>query len=163
MELSEKGSAPIDETASTLSRLTPSISSISNVSSETSQSLANAVPSSSNSYTSNSSSLSGAGGGGEQVKSKKKKNGKRPVSTGSHSTLSPAHLLHSIMSTEGKAVKHVMSLGQQGVSAGILPPMKRLSWSLFMAVFALCAMPPLVAVLCFSSMGGDWRSTGRRS
>jgi hypothetical protein len=46
-----------------------------------------------------------------------------------------------------------MRVGQQGQQLGILPPMKRLSWSLFMAVLALCAMPPLVAVLCFSSMG----------
>jgi len=67
--------------------------------------------------------------------------------------MSPQHLLHSIISTEGKAVKNVFNLGQQGVSAGILPPMKRLSWSLFMAVLAICAVPPAVAVLCFSSIG----------
>jgi len=91
-------------------------------------------------------------GDGSGQKDKKKRRKKKKGKGGSRS-LSPHRLLQSIMSAEGKAVKNVMNLGHQGVEVGILPPMKRLSWSLFMAVLALCAVPPAVAILCFSSIG----------
>ena len=62
-------------------------------------------------------------------------------------------ILHSVIATERRAIKNVMDLQQQSVASGIVPPMRKLSWTLFFAVLMLCLVPPLLAIVLFSGVG----------
>jgi len=59
----------------------------------------------------------------------------------------------NIVRSEGKAISNILKFGSSGMKAGIIPPMRKISWSLFIVILIVCAIPPLFTMTAFSSMG----------
>ncbi|GMI02205.1 hypothetical protein TrVE_jg7881, partial [Triparma verrucosa] len=75
------------------------------------------------------------------------------TSSTSSSSKSKATVKETIVNFEGKAMRNIMNIGQQGIRAGVLPRFQKMSWSLFLAILLVCSVPPIFSLSLFSSLG----------